>query len=163
MNLVFDRTEQDVADAKAIIKLILLNGWDSLSSSQKATYLNGLKGAYNYTDLNRLENAISSVSQALNTYGYINKVNSKLDWGYAALPTTKDMARIKENIDNLRDAYYTYNSTPPTPAEGNLRFLDYVSANNLEKILYDVEEIAYKMVYSYRYSNTFYSNLGGLR
>ena len=54
MNLVYDRTAQDVETAR----------------TQRGTTLTPLKGCYNITDLNRVESAVKLLSAALTSAGY---------------------------------------------------------------------------------------------
>lgn len=72
MNLVYDRTAQDVETAR----------------TQRGTTLTPLKGCYNITDLNRVESAVKTLSAALTSAGYpvavtpVLKGGSRLPAGY---------------------------------------------------------------------------------
>ena len=83
-NLIYDRLSSDVDTA--------LNNPDSTSS---------LKGAYNYTDLNRIENNCKYVMNLLNNSGlfyYPIIVETKTDWTMKDIPHIKDINRIRKNI-----------------------------------------------------------------
>ena len=69
MNLVYDRTAQDVETAR----------------TQRGTTLTPLKGCYNITDLNRVEAAVKLLSAALTSAGYPVKVTPVLK-GSSRLP-----------------------------------------------------------------------------
>ena len=62
MNLVYDRTAQDVETAR----------------TQRGTTLTPLKGCYNITDLNRVESAVKTLAAALTSAGYPVKVEPVL-------------------------------------------------------------------------------------
>ena len=72
MNLVYDRTAQDVETAR----------------TQRGTTLTPLKGCYNITDLNRVEAAVKQLASELNAAGYpaavepVLKGSSRLPAGY---------------------------------------------------------------------------------
>lgn len=70
MNLVYDRTAQDVETARA----------------QRGTTLTPLKGCYNITDLNRVESAVKLLAAALTSAGYPVKVTPVLK-GSSRVPT----------------------------------------------------------------------------
>jgi len=59
--LIFDRTNADVEEVRTLRNKILASGYDSLTTEEKTKYQAGMKGAYNYTDMNRVGNAISYV------------------------------------------------------------------------------------------------------
>lgn len=83
------------------------------------------KGAYNYSDLNRVERAVEEISERLglglttNTY-----------WAMWDIPTESDMARY---INNVRKIATAIGSTIVLPDSMNK--LTYETANNIEKIL----------------------------
>ena len=53
-NLVYDRTQADVDRVFTLKNKILTEGLSSLSAEEKAEYMAGMKGAYNYGDMNRV-------------------------------------------------------------------------------------------------------------
>ena len=55
--LITDRTESDVYFAKKLCS----KGLGKMTEEEKEQFLSGLKGAYNYTDFNRVEGAIKFV------------------------------------------------------------------------------------------------------
>ena len=63
IKLITDRSNSDVEIAKALIK----KGFQNITDEEKQLFLNGLKGAYNYTDFNRVESCVKYlVQKALN-------------------------------------------------------------------------------------------------
>ena len=110
-NLVFDRTQADL---------------DNLT---KKAYID-------YQDLIRVESAVKWISHILNVKGYRNTTNNRLDWSMNDFRTDADMARLRNNIQAIRNAYYTSDSTPLTP--DRITYTSIYQANAIEKILYDL-------------------------
>lgn len=136
MNLVYDRTEQDVEMARA----------------QRGTTLTPLKGCYNATDLNRVEAAAEAIAAELNSAGYTVTVNP-VTYAETDIIRRSDFAAYLSNVQTLRDAIAVRASTPELPA-ANAK-LDFVGANNIEKILADLDELIGWMKYSQKYCGTF--------
>lgn len=83
------------------------------------------KGAYNYSDLNRVELAVAELSDILGL-GLVTKTN----WTMWDIPTSSDMGRYLSNIKAIRDYYSIENEIP-----SSMNNLTYEGANNIEKIL----------------------------
>jgi hypothetical protein len=153
INLISDRTSSDVAQIETLRKKVKNN---TATAAELSEWLTSLKGAYNYTDLNRVGEAIKTLAALLNGYGYINSIEPKTDWEVGDKPNQEQMEKYLSDLQKLKDTYYVYPTTPQVPDD--MVSLNYEEANNIEKILVDIEEIMNKMVAVYRYSNTFYSN-----
>ena len=54
VEMITDRSASDVLLAKNLIK----KGFQNMTEAEKNSFLSGLKGAYNYSDVNRVETAI---------------------------------------------------------------------------------------------------------
>lgn len=54
VEMITDRSASDVLTAKGLIK----KGFQNMTEDEKNRFLSGLKGAYNYSDVNRVETAI---------------------------------------------------------------------------------------------------------
>lgn len=66
-NLVFDRTELDVAELQAVTAKLVAG---TATAAERAAFLAGMKGAYNYTDLNRVGAAVEYLTELLHSLGY---------------------------------------------------------------------------------------------
>lgn len=117
-NLILDRLKIDVDNA--------------LNNPSNPSFL---KGAYNYTDLNRVETWCEYIKDILNEYGKNVSIQTKTNWNMRDYPTRTQIDRIRDNLDTLKEACYSltteeilYNNT-----------LNYEQANTLEKILYDID------------------------
>lgn len=83
------------------------------------------KGAYNYSDLNRVERAVSEISDIAGL-GLVTKT----DWTMWDVPTEAEMSRYLGNIKTLQTRY---NIGVPLPS--TMSGLNYETANNIEKII----------------------------
>lgn len=86
---------------------------------------NTTKGAYNYSDLNRVERAVAELSE-INGLGLVTKT----DWTMWDIPTASDMQRYLDNVKAIRDFSGSTILLPNT-----LDNLTYETANDIEKIL----------------------------
>ena len=83
------------------------------------------KGAYNYSDLNRVERTVKEISEKLGLHLITNT-----DWAMWDIPRLADMERYLYNIRVIKNAIASTTSLPT-----NMVGLTYNDANNIEKIL----------------------------
>lgn len=83
------------------------------------------KGAYNYSDLNRVERAVAEISDDLGL-----GLTTKTDWTMWDVPRMSDWTRYINNVKTIRDIL---GSSIALPEIGDK--LTYSDANNIEKIL----------------------------
>ena len=138
LKLITDRTSADVEYAKSYQG----KKWEDLSAEQKTEYLLGLRGAYSYIDLNRVENAVKYLSDLLNLYGYPNTVTTKTDWDANDILKVEEIQRYLDNIAELRNKYYS-NIEDELPTTST--WLTMEGANEIEKILADIDQILRNM------------------
>ncbi len=135
MDLVYDRTAEDVAAAKA----------------QRGS-LAALKGCYNVSDMNRVNAAVDELAAALNAAGYPVEVNTKT-FETGDILRRSDWGSYLSSVQSLRDAYYTLAATGELPDSNEA--LDFIGANTIEKILADIELLIGKMNEDYRRCGAF--------
>ena len=149
MNLIYDRTAEDVERALALAKKAEAG---TLTDTEKTEWLAGMKGCYNAADMNRVEAAVQTLAAELNVAGYTVET----------IPQTfaeTDIVRLLQwrqylaNVQALRDAYYTLAETGQLPGAADR--LDYIGANTIEKILADIDLLIDWMKSSYRRCGTF--------
>ena len=99
------------------------------------------KGNYNATDLNRVEKWCKYLMELLSEYGYYVSIVTKTDWeiGLGKDRMFSEITRIKTNIQKLKDAFYVLPTTPEVPSVTDVS-INYIKANNIEKILKDMGE-----------------------
>lgn len=138
--LIFDRVQEDVLNRTS-------------------------KGKYEYTDLNRIEEWCQYIAEVLNSYGYYVNVDVKTDWIFideedeeidewtrVDMPTVSQMERIRQNVLNLKTAYYSFTQVP-----SNLNFMTIDKANDIEKILNEIEILINNMVSQFFYSGEIFA------
>ena len=88
MNLIYDRTAEDVERALALAKKAEAG---TLTGTEKTEWLAGMKGCYNAADMNRVEAAVKQLAAELNATGYpaavepVLKGSSRVPAGYTEL------------------------------------------------------------------------------
>lgn len=150
-NLITDRTQTDVerhAELKA-------KGWQGMTAAEKLEWETHLKGAYNFTDLNRVESAVEYVARRLTEAGYVVVPVVKKNWTATDKPTIEDFKRYMKNIADIRSALTTFQTTPEAPSTE--KKLTYQMANAMEQILIDVDDLITRMISAYFYSGDLYS------
>ena len=65
--LVYDRTQADVDRVFTLKNKILTGGLTALTAEEKAEYMAGMKGAYNYGDMNRVGQAVAYIANRMTT------------------------------------------------------------------------------------------------
>lgn len=151
--LVTDRTQSDVNRVKQIAEKIK-NGTASESELSEFNSAS-MKGAYNYTDLNRVSAAMQYVAERINGYGYVVHVSPRTDWGEEDFPTPSAMSRYLADLAVLRSTFSVLQSTPAVPAD--MEALTYTEANNIEKILEDIDYLLTNTAKGWFYSGEVFS------
>ena len=151
MNLITDRTAADVERY-----LTLRNkGFANLTQAEKTEWLSPMKGAYNYTDLNRVEDAVVYVAGRLRERGYRVDITAGKTWTMTTLPTLSDMNAYLNNIKAIRSAFATLSTTPPAPS--TIKGFTYKEANAIEQILIDVDQLLENMMSAWFFSGDLFS------
>lgn len=161
--LIYDRTELDVIEAK-----------------QNPSSIEFEKGNYNYIDLNRLEEWCNYLKSKFKNKGIIIQLNLKVkyynynelksnfkyqnllkikyieiergNWYMTDFPTLEEMNRIRDNIQMLKDQLTTKSIL--TIVKNDI--MNYIQANILEQILFELDEVFKLYEKSLRYCGTFY-------
>jgi hypothetical protein len=125
MELITDRTQAHVDRLNAL----LAKGWNRFSDSEKNLWYGEVaKGAYNYTDLNRVESAVAEIAVTLGL-----TLTTKTDWSRWDVPTPEDMARYLSNIEAVKNASPSGGNFPDVPTR--MTGLTFEVANRIEEIL----------------------------
>lgn len=183
-SLVTDRTQAHVDRLKALMRI----GWQNMTDEEKAEYLGGgleqlrdannqplfdsnneplysndsggvQKGAYNYTDLNRVEEAVDYIADELvqapldlQAYaasldvawdssfelpyddGDYTSITVKTDWTNEDIPSVTDMTRYIANLALIQASLLV-----PIGIPASMSALDYNGANAIERMLLDTD------------------------
>ena len=133
-NLITDRTAEDVAEAKRLIEKFLSG--KTLTESERAAYFAGLRGNYNYTDLNRVESKAAEVASLLTAAGYPTSISVKTNWRASDKLRRADIVRYLDNIAAIRRILPESVAPAAVPIS---RWIDYTAANDIERTLWAVE------------------------
>ena len=157
MNLIYDRTAEDVERALALAKKAEAG---TLTDAEKTEWLAGMKGCYNATDMNRVEAAVQTLAAELNAAGYTVEIVPQT---FAETDTVRlsQWRQYLANVQALRDAYYTLGETGQLPDAADR--LGYQGANTIEKVLADIDLLLEGMLTMYRRAGTFTSGGNYLR
>ena len=138
-NLIFDRTLEDVKTAIREIQAV------QSGQTPSSAFMQGLKGCYNVSDLNRVETAVNTVVNLLKTFGINLNLTIKTNWAHGDIFDKTHKQRYLNNISAVRTAWKVYADTPAAPT--NYKYFTY--ANDIEKILFDIQEIYSFYVFNY--------------
>lgn len=149
--LIVDRTENDVAYAQQLnaAKLSLM------TPEQITEYLNGLKGAYNANDLNRVETAIEYLIERLKTVGHYLELSTKTVWEISEYVTKSDSERYLGNVAIIKSCFATPSDMPEVPTD--LDKLTFQEANDIEQIILMVDTIITQISKAWLYSGDVFS------
>ncbi len=136
MNLIYDRTAEDVRTAR----------------EQRGKVLTPLKGCYNATDMNRVAAAVTEIAAELNSAGYAVTVNPRT-YAESDIIRRSDFAAYLADVQAIRDAISVRESTPELPSAESK--LDFGGANDIERILADVAELREWARFGQKYCGTF--------
>lgn len=153
LDLVTDRTLDDYRRW-----LELRNkGWANMSAAERTEWAAPMKGAYGISDLNRVGAALNYLLRALADATYLSgdEFTAKENWTATEVPTANDLSNLLLMVATIRGALTVWASTPRTPADTGT--LDYTGANNIEKILADVDQLVTNMIAAQYYSGELYS------
>lgn len=151
LNLVIDRTQEDVEYASEMRS----KGVDGMTDKELEKWLEGLKGSYNASDLNRVETAVEYVSDKLASVGIHLGLEVRKNWAVEDLPHQSDMQRYLGNVQAIRDSIAVTADTPELTTSMN--YLTYEEANDIEKVLMHVNILLENMMKAWYYSSEIYA------
>lgn len=151
LELITDRTESDVERAQDLIS----KGISNWTNEEAAEFLNGLKGAYNASDFNRVESAVDYIKSRLAIIGYdaLNFI-VKNTWSKNEFMKSGDAARYLDNVKKLREQFAMPPETPVVPE--NMENFTFEEANDIERILEIIDEYITKIEKQFFYSGDLY-------
>ncbi len=148
--LIYDRVQADVDDAKALISKYMRG--ETLDGYEQGLWDKGLRGCYNTSDTNRVEYHTRELQSILNTNGYNIHIDTRL-WAKSDIMRYSDIVRYLGNIKTILDAFGRSANAPELPSID--AWIDYVVANDIEKILYVTRELIYGALAMFRRAGTF--------
>lgn len=151
--MIYDRTAADVSFAKNVLAKIA--AYEELTESEKEAWLQGMKGCYNASDINRVQAAMRTLSQNLVYNGYYDASITlpAKTWVERDVPTRADWVEYTSSVHRIRNAFYVYPHEPELPQVG--ASLTWAGANAIEKNIEDISIILDALIAAYRKSGTF--------
>ena len=150
LHLITDRTQDDVNR----VKELLAKGWANMTADEQAEWSAGIKGAYNNSDINRVQSAVRYLRDRLEEVGYSVIIPEARTWTQDDAPTQADMQQYLDDVRAIRSVFTLLNTTPNVP--NSMARLTFTRANDIEQILFDVDRLLSNMVASFVYSGEFY-------
>lgn len=137
LHLVTDRTQADVD----LVHALNQKKWADLTEEERNYFLYAdvVKGAYNHTDLIRVETAVQFLANELNELGFPVWVNVKTNWTRWDIPTGPVMVRYLHNLQTLRNAVEAF-KTLSEPLPSDMAHLTFEDANRIERLLQVIEQ-----------------------
>ena len=145
---ILDRTQEDVDAVKALTAKLLSGDY---TSEEYAEFKKSMKGALNYSDLERIEYNLNLLKEMFAPYVTINYYSMDRDY----IPRTTYFTNLLKNVKILRDTMYILATTPQVPALPVNKFKDW---NDIEQIIYDVYWTLRRFERSFYYCGEIYAN-----
>lgn len=115
-----------------------------------------VKGAYNASDLNRVTEAVEYLATRIRGYGNnLDALSGQGVWSMEDIPTSDSMRRYLDNVGLIRSSISVLPSTPVVPDD--MEDLSVDEANDIEKVLVDVDFLLNNMEAAWLYSGDIYS------
>lgn len=154
--LVTWRTAADVSRVCFLSQKIIAG---TITAEEKAEWLSAeMIGAYNYTDINRVGEAVQFITERLAEIGISVITVGKSDWTESDIPNGSNISYYLEDIQKIRNALVVTEATPQVP--NSLSGLDYQKANDIEQILLDIDALITLIMRSWMYAGEVYA--GGM-
>ena len=90
------------------------------------------KGVLNADDINRIENNTETIADKIAVPVTVKS------WSVGGLPRVSDYKRIRDNVERIRQGYGIRSDTPATPEQP---LNTYQKWNDIERILFDVNDL----------------------
>lgn len=150
-NLITDRTQADVDRAKQLND----TGAAAWTAADKAEYMAHMKGAYNYSDINRVEEACEYLYARFCEIGG-NGLNPtyKKNWTKIDFMSEDEAKRFLQNIRDLRAQFAVPEGAPEVPDD--MQGFTFEEANDIERILEIIDEYITKTIACYFFSGELY-------
>jgi hypothetical protein len=150
LHLITDRTQFDVDRVKELKK----KGWANMTPKERAEWEAGLKGAYNYTDLNRVQSAVRYLRDRFADVGYFVDVSDAKTWTSEDVPTQSEMTKYFADVRAIHGVIPLFDT--PNIEWIAMFGLNYSNANHIEQILLNADTLLSNMIASFAYSGDIY-------
>lgn len=114
------------------------------------------KGTYNASDLNRVAASMNYVAGRLESAGYATHISPKTGWKDDEWVDPAAQAVYLGYLAELRSQFAMMQTTPPVP--NDMEKLTYQEANDIEKILEDIDRLLANASRAWFYSGDIYAS-----
>ncbi|NCB52290.1 MAG: hypothetical protein EOM54_10465 [Clostridia bacterium] len=146
--LITDRTSADATRWRQLKN----KGFAAMTAAERAEWLGAMKGTYDYTDRNRVGEAIAYLAGLLNGYGYPVTVTPKTDWVMNEVPTPEQLTKYLDDVGIIKAAFYGATELP-----ADMDGLTVAEANAIETLLVEIDTYINNMVAAFVYCGEIYS------
>ena len=151
MAFITDRTQGDVTRRAELAR----KGIANMTETERIEWLAPSKGSYNYTDLNRVEEAVAKLTSYLVALNRGDGLYPTRSWSANDVPNTVDMQRYIANIRMIRNALpELHHIMPQAPA--SMVNLTYEGANAIEEILSYAMQYVESRIQAFPFSGEIY-------
>lgn len=154
LNMITNRTAADVKNAKRIREKVQRG--QQLTDSETQEFYNGLRGAYNISDINRVMHAMEYIIDFIRSQGYGYIFKPWQEWTNNDILKESDWRDYLNRVKAVR-AYLPLPPSVPQAPETLFAIDAYRLANNIEKILVELEIYINKMIQSYYFVGELYA------
>lgn len=153
IRLITDRTQADLDKLRAILGRFAAG----TQTAADWTAINGpnQRGAYNYTDLNRVGAAVALLTESLSGQGYHLTTSPRTDWAEADIPTATPMGTYLTDVGTIFRARLV--QEPYITLPSNMAGLTIPGMNSIEWALVCVDAVTPVVRKSYIYSGEAYA------
>lgn len=151
MAFITNRTQGDVTRRAELAR----KGIANMTSAELAEWLAPSKGAYNYTDLNRVEEAVAKLDSYLVALDRVEGLHATRTWKANDVPSATDMQRYIANIKLIRAALPELHHVMPQ-APASMVNLTYEGANAIEEILSVAMQYVESKIQTFPFSGEIY-------
>ncbi len=151
MAFITDRTQGDVTRRAELAR----KGIRNMTDTELAEWLAPSKGAYNYTDLNRVEEAVAKLDSYLVALDRVEGLYPTRRWSATDVPSATDMQRYIANIKAIRAALPELHRVMPQ-APASMVNLTYEGANAIEEILSVAMQYVESKIQTFPFSGEIY-------
>lgn len=146
--LVYDRTAFDVNRMSVLAEKIKAG---TATSDEVSEYIKSPRGAYSYTDMNRVGQALNYLVAEVKRSGIAINLTAKTDWKQTDKPTREQLQEYLDNVSTIRGVISVPATVPKVPtkiwaSEGQKDGLTYDKANAIEQILVDLNTLLKSML-----------------
>ena len=132
-------------------------GWDNMTEDERLEWMgerlavpSAARGMYTHNDMNRVETAVEVILNRFKEMGYkVPELSIEKERNHSSKLLESDVKEFFRKIAVVRGLLPVYPSTPIAPYPGER--MDYKLANDIEQILFDVDEIFTKFTQSWHF------------